>query len=227
MRVLLGLVILAVIIAGCLSPVQKIGCCVEENKEDGCILYNTTTFTTQDYTAQTTVGITFNLNEYIKGLSADLSLGFDAFNNIYLGKNLAYATYRIVTEDSLVRIGEDEVKSTESRFYDDFSRNAAGYASINYIRNFGKHDISANLVYSVRQLAYKSTEDWETGVKQDYTGVNLGFRGNYAFNDKYVLRTEGSLLAKPPFSLTLHDRERNSIKGYVLYITAGFFLRLK
>ena len=49
----------------------------------------------------------------------------------------------------------------------------------------------------------------------------------YSFNDKYVLRTEGSLLANPPFSLTLHDRERNSIMGYVLYITAGFFFRLK
>ena len=48
----------------------------------------------------------------------------------------------------------------------------------------------------------------------------------YSFNDKYVLRTEGSLLAKPPFSLILDERERNSIKGYVLYITAGFFFRL-
>ena len=49
----------------------------------------------------------------------------------------------------------------------------------------------------------------------------------YSFNDKNVLRAECSLLGKPPFSLTLDDSERNSIKGYVLYITAGLFFRLK
>jgi hypothetical protein len=49
----------------------------------------------------------------------------------------------------------------------------------------------------------------------------------YSFNDKNVMRAECSLLAKPPFSLTLDDSERKSIKGYVLYITGGFFFRLK
>ncbi|UCD04658.1 MAG: hypothetical protein JSV98_05930 [candidate division WOR-3 bacterium] len=49
----------------------------------------------------------------------------------------------------------------------------------------------------------------------------------YSFNDKCVLRAEGSILAKPPFSLILNEEERNSIKGYVVYITGGFFFRLK
>jgi hypothetical protein len=49
----------------------------------------------------------------------------------------------------------------------------------------------------------------------------------YSFTDKYILRAECSLLTKPPFSLTLDEGERNSIKGYVLYITAGFFFSLK
>ncbi|MBN1170410.1 hypothetical protein JXA56_05265 [Candidatus Micrarchaeota archaeon] len=47
------LIVLVVLVAGCISPVQKLGCCIAENAEDGCILYNTTTFETQDYTAQT------------------------------------------------------------------------------------------------------------------------------------------------------------------------------
>ncbi|MDH4211589.1 MAG: hypothetical protein OEV79_09110 [candidate division WOR-3 bacterium] len=49
----------------------------------------------------------------------------------------------------------------------------------------------------------------------------------YSFTNKYVLRAECSLLTKPPFSLTLSKQERDSIKGYVLYLTAGFFFRLK
>jgi hypothetical protein len=49
----------------------------------------------------------------------------------------------------------------------------------------------------------------------------------YALSEKHMFRTECSLLTKPPFSLTLSREDLNSIRGYVLYLTAGVFVRLK
>jgi hypothetical protein len=57
--VLVALVILTTVMAGCVQPVQKLGCCLKENatSEDpasrGCMLYNTTDYKVYDYKAQT------------------------------------------------------------------------------------------------------------------------------------------------------------------------------
>jgi hypothetical protein len=57
----------------------------------------------------------------------------------------------------------------------------------------------------------------------------LGGLGGYecSFSERYIFRTECSLLTKPPFSLLLTDQELDRIKGQVFYITAGFFVRMK
>ena len=49
----------------------------------------------------------------------------------------------------------------------------------------------------------------------------------YSLSEKNALRAECSILTKPPFSLTLSTQERDSIKGYVFYLTFGFFFRLQ
>jgi hypothetical protein len=49
----------------------------------------------------------------------------------------------------------------------------------------------------------------------------------YCFNEKHIVRLEGSVLGKPPFSLLLNDQELERIRGYVFYSTAGVFFRLK
>ena len=49
----------------------------------------------------------------------------------------------------------------------------------------------------------------------------------HRFTEKHIARLECSVLGKPPFSLLLSGQELESIKGYVAYITTGFFLRLK
>ena len=56
-------------------------------------------------------------------------------------------------------------------------------------------------------------------------GAMAGYE--HCFTEKHIMRLECSALGKPPFSLLLNAQELERIKGYVLYITAGFFLRLK
>jgi predicted RNA-binding Zn-ribbon protein involved in translation (DUF1610 family) len=46
-------IVLAVLVAGCLQPVAKLGCCLKENLSEGCVLYNTTDFQPYDYTGFT------------------------------------------------------------------------------------------------------------------------------------------------------------------------------
>ncbi|MBD3209994.1 hypothetical protein GF318_01280 [Candidatus Micrarchaeota archaeon] len=42
MKKLIVFVLLAFLVAGCLKPVQKLGCCLKEYTDQGCMLYNTT-----------------------------------------------------------------------------------------------------------------------------------------------------------------------------------------
>ncbi len=47
------LLALLIVFAGCISPPKQIGCCLQENLDEGCMLYNTTTFTAHDFIAET------------------------------------------------------------------------------------------------------------------------------------------------------------------------------
>ncbi|MEW6035682.1 MAG: hypothetical protein AB1529_03655 [Candidatus Micrarchaeota archaeon] len=51
--IVIAAVVLALLAAGCIQPVQKLGCCLKENISEGCMLYNTTDFLTYNLISQT------------------------------------------------------------------------------------------------------------------------------------------------------------------------------
>jgi hypothetical protein len=65
------------------------------------------------------------------------------------------------------------------------------------------------------------------GARNSPTAVGAIFGYEYSFTEKNFIRMECSALTRPPFSLTLGSEELKSIRGYVFYITAGYFIRLK
>ncbi|MGB7054495.1 MAG: hypothetical protein WBE28_04160 [bacterium] len=65
------------------------------------------------------------------------------------------------------------------------------------------------------------------GVRNSPAALGALFGYEYSFTKKYSIRMESSALTKPPFSLLLSSQELESIRGYVFYITAGVFFRLK
>lgn len=153
----------------------------------------------ETYRVQNNFGMKFDFNSYIKGLTAAVNLGFDAYNAIEIGKTLNYSSYSIIREDSLVKVGSDDIKGSEAKISDDFFRNVALNAKLNYARDFGKHSILTNLVFATRSLSLKSIED-ATGTVQDDKNVNLGLQVNYAFDNRYVIEATSSLMGSDRFT---------------------------
>ncbi len=153
----------------------------------------------ETYRVQTNIGMKFDFNSYLKGLTAAVNVGFDAYNAIEMGKTLQYSSFNVIREDSLVRVGTDDVKGTEAKLSDDFFRNVALNANLNYARDFGKHSILTNLVLATRSLSLKTIED-ATGTVQDDKNVNLGLQVNYAYDNRYVIEATSSLMGSDRFT---------------------------
>ena len=65
------------------------------------------------------------------------------------------------------------------------------------------------------------------GVRNSSAALGALAGHEYSLTEKHMIRTECSVLVKPPFSLLLNHQELESIKGYVFYMTTGVFLRVK
>lgn len=91
-------------------------------------------------------------------------------------------------------------------------------------------DLNRLTLYQASLLLHNlqpSKHNYWIGVRNSPAAVGGLCGYQYTFTEKCILRAECSILTKPPFSLTLSKQERDSIKGYVFYLTVGFFFRLK
>jgi len=158
----------------------------------------------EEFRAKTSLGFDFNFNKYIKGLSAKASLSFDANNSISIGKNLEYASYNVISETELRKVGINVSKGNEQKLGDDFTRLISGNAQIDYDRVFGDHALLVNLAYNISSFSFKTIDFIDAngnnaGIKQDDRDINLGLRLNYAFNNKYIIEGSSSLFGTNRF----------------------------
>ncbi|MEM6700190.1 MAG: TonB-dependent receptor plug domain-containing protein, partial [Bacteroidota bacterium] len=151
--------------------------------------------TTNSY-AQTNIGLDFDFDKYIKGLSASTYLTFDFYNAISIGKSLDYS--RIDPSD-FTRIGTDVLKSSEARMGDDFLLNLGLVSSIDYDNSWNNHDLSVNLVSVTQTLSRKATLSGPT-TQQDDKNVNIGLRANYVLSKKYVVEASSSYMGSDKFA---------------------------
>lgn len=154
----------------------------------------------KEFRGQTTLGMKFDLNDYVKGLTGGVSLGFDNYRSITTGKNLQYQTFAVINEDSITAIGDNVPSGNKVKISDNFFRNIAGTAYVDYIRSFGKHQLTTNLVYTARKLAYKATSTYSGGNRQDDKNTNLGLRVNYMYDNKYVVEGTSSYMGSDKFA---------------------------
>ena len=91
--------------------------------------------------AQTNMGLKFNLNHLVRGLTAKVSLSYDAYNAISKGKTYTYSRVRLEEDGSYVRVGEDNLKGTESKFSDDTYRNLGLNGQVDYSTSWQKHEL--------------------------------------------------------------------------------------
>ncbi|TYA84342.1 SusC/RagA family TonB-linked outer membrane protein [Seonamhaeicola marinus] len=156
----------------------------------------------KNYYAQTNLGIDFNLNSLVKGLSASGYVTFDVFNNIAIGKSLTYSRIRFDDPNDLsvtTRIGTDRLDGDEDRKGDNSTQNLGIVAKIDFERSWGDNDLLINLVGVNQTLTRKSTLDGPT-TQQDDKSANIGARVNYTFKDKYTIEGSSSYMGSDKFT---------------------------
>lgn len=122
-----------------------------------------------------------------KGLSASLYGGMNFFNTIYSNQSPSFAVYEPVFDitsgllDTVYVRGTDVAanKYNASNANSTFIRHDSYYATLNYNRSFGKHDISATALMYTDMVTIPD-------VLQKDVLFHTGFSANYMYSKKYM-----------------------------------------
>lgn len=132
---------------------------------------------------QVNFGLNFDLNSFVKGLSAKTYLTFDSYNATTTGRELTYQRYKL---DRSV-VGEANQIANDALLNEDFFRNYGFISSLDFERTSGDHAFLSNLVLFAQNRQFR-------GTGQDDKNFNLGYRLNYTFANKYILEADMSLM---------------------------------
>lgn len=144
-----------------------------------------------------------DLNEYVKGLTFNAMASFNIYSSIAIGKGGTEALYRIAGQD-LQLVQEYEVDPNTNLGGDFQTTSSVGLAQLKYDRVFDKHAITMDGVL------YRSVQ--EGGEYQPEKQLDLSYRANYAYDQRYVAQLDVSYSG----SMRLPEGER-----FNLYPTAG------
>lgn len=166
--------------------------------------------------AQTNIGMDFDFNKYVDGLSGRAYATFDINNIITEGKNLTYRTLKPATtgpedalRDTLIVNGVYNPSGNEKKLSDGYYRNMGGGAYLDYARSFGDHAVTATLSYFLEKKTVKTvvsdndddTDDQDLmATIQGDKSMNYGFRANYAYKDKYIAELSSSYMGSTRFN---------------------------
>ncbi|NEW83576.1 MAG: hypothetical protein GZ094_14590 [Mariniphaga sp.] len=122
-----------------------------------------------------------------KGLSASLYGGMDFFNTIYSNQKPSFAVYEPVFKETTGLLDTAYVRGTNiaANKYNAnndssvFFRHDAYFATLNYNRSFGKHDISATALMYTDMITYNDS------TQKDVL-FHTGFSANYMYSKKYI-----------------------------------------
>lgn len=147
--------------------------------------------TQMDRYVQFRTGIDLDLNGITKGLTANGMFSFEFTNKYFQLINNSYAIYEIGNVDmqnnfSVTKIGNDKVTTSQTIDYKnmDFGRKMQAHLTLNYQRRFGKFDVSALLLGSLKKY-------WANNVAQDVKKLSYGYSANLMYDDKYIVEIAG------------------------------------
>jgi TonB-dependent starch-binding outer membrane protein SusC len=141
-----------------------------------------------DRDGQVNLGLEYDFDKFVKGLSADAYLSFDAYSyqTIASEKDFSYATFQPVWDSTgdgrdtmtLIQYGLDTPDAGFSRTGDRFTSRIGSFVNLTYQNTFGYHQIQANLNAFLQSITRK-------GAAQDDRRLNYSFSANYSFKNKY------------------------------------------
>lgn len=135
--------------------------------------------------AQNNAKLLIDLGDVVKGLKMVGSVSFDVSNNLVSSKGGTAALYRLVS-GAPVRVVEavTDVDMAVENFA--VLRRTAGFAALNYDRQFGKNALSADATFfAALEEANQRTPDYQPSKVEDLT-----FRANYSYDNKYVAQLD-------------------------------------
>lgn len=146
---------------------------------------------------QTNIGFELNLDNYIKGLRAKAYLTFDVYNNLIVGKDEDFSSYRPLYNDGTI-IGKElmtvEKKvSDKKKITDDMYRNYGYVGQLMYERVFkGKHQLNSDLIF------FQSKRE-NLGFAQDDVNRTFGLRTNYVYDNKWIAELDMAIMGSSHF----------------------------
>ncbi|MDR0698921.1 MAG: SusC/RagA family TonB-linked outer membrane protein [Tannerella sp.] len=145
---------------------------------------------------QSDFALNLDFDKWIKGFSVKPMITFDMYNYFTSTQGATYAIYELLPGSdpgnpaSYVSWGQETKATSMTRSLATINRNYAFNLTANYERTFGKHDVSALLVYFQQKKEYNNQNDVNPDL-QDLKRLNFGGLVNYMYDNRYV--TEISL----------------------------------
>jgi TonB-linked SusC/RagA family outer membrane protein len=133
--------------------------------------------------------LNLDLSFITQGLSAKAYGGMQFYNTIYSRQEPSFAVYEPARYDSITgavdSVSVHGVDKSANKYHaqkdlSDFYRQTSYYATLNYNRSFGEHDISAVALMSGNHYAVN-------GQLQKIVALTAGLTANYMYADKYIV----------------------------------------
>lgn len=144
-------------------------------------------YTESGRTGTANVALDFDMKSILEGLKSKSYLGFNAFNQLRVGKAQDYYAY--IATPALTAGGADTILLSKRHdgtqmadqvlLNDYYYQRMAVYESLSYEKSFGKNDLQAALTYFIAKVARNETEE----PQRTQNGV---LTGRYSYDSKYI-----------------------------------------
>jgi TonB-linked SusC/RagA family outer membrane protein len=138
-------------------------------------------------TGTANTALEFDMKSILDGLKSKTFLGFNAFNQIRVGKAENYYAY-IATPSKTVA-GRDTILLSKAHdgaqmadqvlLNDYYFQRMSFYQTFSYAKKFGSNNVESSLTYFANKIARNETEEPQRTQ-------NVALTGKYTFNDKYI-----------------------------------------
>lgn len=142
-----------------------------------------------DLNTQNSAELLIDLGSVLEGLTFKASTALDVANQITNNKGGSAALYRIVYNNGEIgteRMVEEYLDPTLSEGDDFYLRRTSFSGQFNYDRVFGEHALTLDASYFQLMEEVRNVDPNYQPVKNQ----DIGFRANYAYNDKYVAQLD-------------------------------------
>ncbi len=144
-------------------------------------------YTETGRTGTANTALEFDMKSILDGLKSKSFIGFNAYNELRIGKAQDYFAY--IATPAKTSAGADTIIATKRHdgtqmadqvlLNDYYFQRISFYESLSYSKKFGKNDVQASLSYFINKIARNQSDE----PQRTQNGV---LTGTYSYDDKYI-----------------------------------------